>query len=45
MQRDREIHIDPDEDPWIARGYRHERRLSRLILLCADYRKVSSFEE
>lgn len=32
--------IGPDEDPWIAR-HRKERRLSRLIVACEDYRKVS----
>lgn len=32
--------IDSDEDPWISR-HRKERRLSRLIVACEDYRKVS----
>jgi len=40
-QRDNaEFHIDPDEDPWISR-HRKERRLSRLIVACEEYRKVS----
>jgi len=34
-----EFYVDPDEDPWIAR-HRKERRLSRLIVACEDYRKV-----
>lgn len=32
--------IDPDEDPWISR-HRKERRLSRLLVACENYRKVS----
>ena len=34
-----EFYVDPDEDPWISRHCK-ERRLSRLICACEDYRKV-----
>lgn len=36
-----EFQLGPDEDPWISR-HRKERRLSRLVVACEDYRKVSS---